>query len=158
MMRPARPDKYQIRLGLLIAIIFACVGIITAFGTRISIPVTVILVIGTARVAYVLLIWVMYVHLSPLFKNKLFALGFFLMGCVVCVFPLIYLNYWVNALTDFYYPTFENPTTPEEGHEHIFYSYIWRALLMGVLVFMIRYREDLIFERQYYLLAHEQTK
>jgi LytS/YehU family sensor histidine kinase len=65
---------------------------------------------------------------------------------------------WVNDVTDSFYPRFEDPALIKDKGDYFRFYYMWRAVAMGLLIFPIQYREDLLQDKQFYLLANEKLK
>ncbi len=154
-MNPDIANKYRIKLGLIVSFV------ITLFTFGVFWPntnLTALLLIAAARFIYVFAIWILYFPVSRRYKHRLKALFIYLVVCVIAVLPLISYNIWVNDITGSFYSGFEDPALIKDKGEFFRFFYIWRAVAMGLLIFPIHYREDLVMEKQFYLLANEKLK
>ena len=148
-------NKYRIKLGLIISFI---VTLITIGVLGQDFQFTVLFLIGAVRFIYMFAIWLLYFPVSKLFRNKFKSLLVYLLVCIVAVLPLISFNFWINDVTHFFYPPFENPALIKDKVEFFTFYYIWRAVGMGLLIYPIQYREDLVRDKQFYLVANEKLK
>jgi LytS/YehU family sensor histidine kinase len=78
--------------------------------------------------------------------------------CTIVILPLITYNIWVNDVTGTFYPRFDDPALIKDKSEYFRFYYIWRAIAMGLLIYLIQYREDLVQAKQFYLVANEKLK
>jgi hypothetical protein len=147
--------RYRIKLGLWVALI---VTLITFGLLWQNFHFTLMLLIGMARFIYIFAIWLLYFPVSKHFKHKLKALFVYLLVCVVAIFPLISYHFWVTDITNIIYSPFEDPALIKNKGEYFRFYYMWRAVAMGLLIFPIQYREDLVRDKQLYLLANEKLK
>src|SRR5687768_10623363 len=148
-------NKYRIKLGLTVSFVIT----LFTFGVLWqNIQLKVLVLIGAARFIYVFAIWMLYFPVSKRFKHKLKALFVYLLVCTIAILPLISYNFWVNDVTDSFYPRFEDPALIKNKVEYFRFYYMWRAVAMGLLIFPIQYREDLVQDKQFYLVANEKLK
>ena len=148
-------NKYRIKLGLWVALIITLI----TFGVLWqNFHFTMMLLTAAARFIYVFAIWLLYFPISQRFKHKLKALFAYLLVCVLAIIPLISYQYWVNDITNIFYSPFEDPATIKDKDEYYGFYYMWRAVAMGLLIFPIQYREDLVQAKQFYLVANEKLK
>jgi hypothetical protein len=148
-------NKYRIKLGLIVSFVI----ILFTFGVLWqNFHVTVMFLIGAARFIYVFAIWLLYFPVSKRFSNKLKALFAYLLVCVIAIIPLISYQFWVSDVTNIFYSPFEDPATIKNKVEYFRFYYMWRAVGMGLLIFPIQYREDLVEAKQFYLVANEKLK
>lgn len=153
-----KTNRYHIPLGLAVSLVITLIGIATVYAIGKPVPYASIFLIGTARMSYAFGLWLLFVPVSRLVKNKLLALFLFIMVGILTIIPLVPFNLWVNTITGFFYPPFEDPAGISDPWENLFWSYVWRGLLISLVIFMIHYREDLVQEKQRYLLANERLK
>lgn len=148
-------EKYRIKLGLWVALIIT----LMTFGVLWqNFHFTMMFLTAAARFIYVFVIWLLYFPISQRFKHKLKALFAYLLACALCIIPLISYQYWVNDITGIFYSPFEDPVKIRDKNEYYTFYYIWRAVAMGLLIYPIQYREDLVQAKQFYLVANEKLK
>ena len=151
-------NRHRIHLGMGVSLGITLVGVVTAYSFGTDVNYMALLLIGVSRFLYSLCIWMLYVPVSKIFKNKLISLVALMILGVIFILPLIHYNFWVNALTNEGYPPFSDPSDKSEPEEVIFWTYIWRGLLIGLIIFIIQYREDLLQAKQDYQLANEKLQ
>ena len=148
-------NKYRIKLGLIVSFV---ITLITIGVLGQDSQFKVLFLIGAARFIYVFAIWMLYFPVSKRFKHKLLSLFIYLLVCIIAILPLISYNFWVNDVTHYFYPLFEDPAGIKNKAEYFRYFYMARAVGMGLLIFPIQYREDLVRDKQFYLVANEKLK
>ena len=148
-------NKYRIKLGLIVSFVIT----LLTFGVLWQdIQFKVLLLIAASRFIYLFGIWMLYFPVSKRFKHKFKALLVYLLVCIIAILPLISFNLWVNNISGDFYPKFEDPALIKDKGDYLRFYYMWRAVAMGLLIFPIQYREDLVQDKQFYLLANEKLK
>jgi two-component system LytT family sensor kinase len=146
---------YRIKPGLAVAFVITLMtfGVIAQ-----DAPLWLLFIMAGARFSYLLGIWLLYFPVSKRFQHKLLSLFIYLMVCMVAILPLVYYNLWVNEVANVFYPPFESPAHIKNLPEFLTFYYLSRAVGMGLLLFPIQYREDLVRDKQFYLLANEKLR
>jgi sensor histidine kinase YesM len=157
-MNPEKIDRYHIQLGLGVSLVITLIGSVTVYVIGKPTDHVASLLIAIARYLYVFSMWMLYVPVSKLLKNKLLTLLVFIIIGVLAILPLISYNLWVNEITNSFYPPFEDPADMTNPQENLFWSYLWRGVFISLLLFIIRYREELLQDKQLYLIANEKLK
>jgi sensor histidine kinase YesM len=154
-MKPDFVNRYRIKLGLSVAFIITLMTFAVLFQDA---PFQVLFMMAAARFVYLLAIWMLYFPVAKRFRHKLLAFFIYLLVCMVAVLPLVYYNLWVNEAANILYPPFEDFAHIKKPAEFLTFYYFSRAVGMGMLIFPIQYREDLVRDKQFYLLANEKLK
>ncbi|HMJ46914.1 MAG TPA: histidine kinase, partial [Ferruginibacter sp.] len=80
----------------------------------------------------------------------------YILLCVIIIFPLIFYNLWLNEISKVFYPPFVvDPSSVKNKWEYYIYFYSLRGLIIGLSVYLIQYREDLVEEKQEVRLINE---
>jgi hypothetical protein len=154
-MKQDNTNKYRIKLGLIVAFVITLFTIGVLWQDA---QFKVLFLMGAARFIYLFAIWMLYFPVAKRFKHKLLSLFAYLLVCIIAIQPLISYNLWVNDVTNYFYPPFEDPALIKNKVEFFRFYYMSRAVGMGLLIFPIQYREDLVEAKQFYLVANEKLK
>jgi sensor histidine kinase YesM len=149
-------NNNRIFAGSIVAVVITLVSLLT-IGK--PVPAVSLVLVGASRLIYILLIWLSYSVCIQLFRSKLIQFIFFAAVCIILVLPLIPFTMWVNKISGKFYPPFVEDSNLITNHwKYYFHFFLTRALLMGIPVFLIQYREDLISEKQSVKLVNEKLK
>lgn len=147
--------KYRVKLGMAVAFVITLITFGVLFQDA---KFRLLFMMAAARFVYLFVIWMLYFPVAQRLPHKLLSLLVYLLVCVIAIMPMVSYNLWVNELLNDFYPPFEDGALIKNKAEFLRFYYSSRAIGMGLLIFPIQYREDLVRDKQFYLLASEKLK